>query len=136
METFDTNVVVRILVEDDPQQSFAALSRWRQALEAGGAFLPRLVLVEAVWVLRISYGFDRQAIHGVLDALLRTEGVIVEDQPSVLAALASYATGSADFSDYLILESARAARALPVHTFDQRFARHADVSLIVTEASP
>jgi predicted nucleic-acid-binding protein len=29
METFDTNVLVRLLVEDDQQQSAAALRRWR-----------------------------------------------------------------------------------------------------------
>jgi predicted nucleic acid-binding protein len=51
MVTFDTNVVVRLLVEDDPQQSALALDAWREALPQG-VFLPKLVLVEAVWVMR------------------------------------------------------------------------------------
>ncbi|CAK0781582.1 hypothetical protein CCP4SC76_7890001 [Gammaproteobacteria bacterium] len=64
-----------------------------------------------------------------------TDGLTIEDKSSVYAALDAYANGRADFSDYLILESARAARALPVYTFDRRFARHAEVSLITEDES-
>jgi predicted nucleic-acid-binding protein len=38
--------------------------------------------------------------------------------------------GPADFSDYLILELAQQTGALPVRTFDERFAREADVELV------
>lgn len=131
METFDTNVIVRLLVEDDPRQSAAALRLWQTALTQGGVFLPKLVLVEAIWVLKVSYQFDRLAIVDVVDALLRTDGVEVEDEELVYASLRDYAAGSADFSDYLILQSARRADALPVHSFDRRFSRHEDVSLII-----
>jgi predicted nucleic acid-binding protein len=43
METFDTNVLVRLLVEDDQQPSAAALRRWRQATETRDR--PRIPLV-------------------------------------------------------------------------------------------
>ena len=133
METFDTNVIVRILVEDDPPQSKVALKTWQLALETNGVFLPKLVLAEVIWVLSVSYGFNRQAIYGVVDALLHTEGLEIEDKPCVLAALEDYSSSNADFSDYLILELARVTNALPVQTFDRRFARHSDVSLLVPE---
>ncbi len=130
MVTFDTNFIVRILVEDDPVQSKVALNTWQLALEASGEFLPKLVLAEVIWVLNVSYGFDHQAIYGVVDALLRTDGLNAEDKSSVLATLEAYSKGNADFSDYMILELARIAEALPVHTFDRRFAHHPDVTLI------
>ena len=133
METFDTNVIVRILVEDDPLQSKVALKTWQLALETNGVFFPKLVLAEVIWVLSVSYGFNRQAIFGVVDTLLRTEGLEIEDKPCVLAALEAYSKGNADFSDYLILELARVTKALPVQTFDRRFARHPDVSLLAPE---
>lgn len=41
-----------------------------------------------------------------------------------------FAAGSADFSDYVILEASREADALPVLTFDERFARAAGVELV------
>ena len=134
METFDTNVIVRLLVEDDPRQSAVALRMWQVALEQSGVYLPKLVLTEAIWVLRVSYRFDRQAISGAVGALLRTDGLTIEDESLVLAALDAYAGGSADFSDYLILEDARRAGALPVHTFDLRFAREPGVQHIALDA--
>ncbi len=133
MVTFDTNIIVRILVEDDPLQSKVALNAWRLALESGGVFLPKLVLAEVIWVLRVSYGFNRQTIIGVVEALLRTEGLEVEDVSYIFATLKAYSNGNADFSDYLILESARHTSALPVKTFDRRFASHPDVVLLSPE---
>ena len=59
--------------------------------------------------------------------------LLVEDESLVLAALDAYARGIADFSDYLILETARCASALPVHTFDRRFAREPGVQQIGLE---
>jgi predicted nucleic-acid-binding protein len=130
METFDTNVLVRVLVEDDPEQSATALEHWRRALEAGGVFLPKVVLVETVWVLGRAYGFERERIRAVLAALLRLRGLTVEDRGEVEAALGAFTQTSADFSDHLILEVARAVDALPVQTFDTRFARVDDVRLL------
>jgi len=66
----------------------------------------------------------------VLDAMMRTEGVSVEQEEQIGAALQAYAGGSADFSDYLILATAEECQALPVHSFDRRFARVAGVSLV------
>ncbi|CAK0778469.1 hypothetical protein CCP4SC76_650010 [Gammaproteobacteria bacterium] len=74
METFDTNVIVRLLAEDDPRQSVVALRKWQVALKMSGVFLPKLVLAEAIWVLRVSYRFDRQTIVGAVMAFLRTDG--------------------------------------------------------------
>ena len=89
-----------------------------------------MVLVETVWVLNASCRFDRQTIVKVLDAMMRTEGVSVEQEEQISAALQAYADGAADFSDYLILTTAKEHRALPVHSFDRRFAKAAGVSLV------
>lgn len=51
-------------------------------------------------------------------AFLDTEGVTVEEAPLVLFSLALFEAGEADFSDYMILEHARRAQALPLWTFD------------------
>nr|VFJ68858.1 MAG: Predicted nucleic-acid-binding protein, contains PIN domain [Candidatus Kentron sp. FW] len=129
MESFATNVVVRLLVDDDSVQSPRAVELWRQAIRRGGVFLSK-VLVETVWVLKTAYRFDREAIVKVLDAMMRTGGVSVEQEEQISAALQAYACGAADFSDYLILTTAREHRALPVHSFDRRFAKAEGVGLV------
>ena len=50
--------------------------------------------------------------------LVSAEGVIAEDEAAVLRALVAFEAGPADFSDYLILDTARRAEALPLWTFD------------------
>ena len=131
MQAFDTNVVVRLVLGDDPEQAALAAQHWRDALEQGGVYLSQIVLVELVWVLGFSVKLGRERIVAELRRLLALQGVVVEDVSNVIQAIACYEASSVDFADCLILESARKANALPVQTFDRRFARQADVKLIV-----
>jgi predicted nucleic-acid-binding protein len=130
MKSFDTNVVLRLVVEDDPVQCERAGRAFRQAIAEGGAFFPATVLIEVAWVLRVAFKRDRATIAGALRKLVGSAGVTVEDEARVRRAIASFEAGPADFSDYFILESSREASALPVLTFDERFARAADVQMV------
>ncbi len=130
VRTFDTNVVVRLVLNDDPPQAQAAVREWTEALRTGGIFLPAVVLIEVAWVLAQGAKFSRERILLELRRLTGIPGVSVEQAALVRRALDAYAVSSADFSDCMILESARHAGALPVYSFDRRFARHSEVSLI------
>ncbi len=123
MQAIDTNVVVRLLVQDDKEQGGRAEAIFRQALDTGGVWLAQIVLVEVVWVLRSAYKFNRQTISRALRSLLDTEGVTAENAPLVLSGLTAFETGEADFADYMILEGARRAQALPLWTFDGSLAQ-------------
>jgi predicted nucleic-acid-binding protein len=123
VQAIDTNVIVRLLVHDDKEQGRRAEAIFRQALDAGGVWLAQIVFVEVAWVLRSAYKFDRNTISSVLRSLLETEGVTVEEAPLVLSGLTAFETGEADFADYVILERARHAQALPLWTFDGRLAQ-------------
>jgi predicted nucleic-acid-binding protein len=70
---------------------------------------------------------ERHEIVQALGRLLNTHGVCVQSEASLRRALHAYADSSADFADHVILEVARDEGALPVATFDRRFARQADV---------
>jgi len=131
--TLDTNVVVRLVVKDDPEQSRLAEGAWRSALAEDGAFLSKVVLVETSWVLRVAYRFDAEAIASTLTRLLSVDGVKIEDEDEIRRALALYERGDADFSDFVILESARQVDALPVKTFDRRFGRTEGVETLSGE---
>lgn len=96
----------------------------------GGAWLASAVLVEACWVLRIAYEFDRSTIASTLHQLLATEGIHVEEEGTTLLALAAFEAGSADFSDYFVLETARRAGALPLHAFDEQLGKSGGTELV------
>ena len=46
MKTLDTNVVVRLLIGDDPQQTPIAEQAFLSAIASGGVYLPDVVLAE------------------------------------------------------------------------------------------
>ena len=123
MAAFDTNVVVRLLVRDDEAQCRRAEAAFRGCLADEGVWLSTVVLVEVSWVLRVAYRFDRAATALALRRLIATEGVTVEDDGATSRALVAFEAGPADFADYIILEAARGADALPLRTFDERLAR-------------
>ena len=116
MRAVDTNVVVRFLVGDDPDQA-------RQAREIIGqepVFVPRTVLLEAEWVLRSVYELPAAQVIAALRALAGLPGVSVEDAPMVAKALA-WAEAGMDFADALHLAAAATCKAFV--TFDRRLAR-------------
>lgn len=129
-EAFDTNVVVRLLVQDDEDQCRRAEHAWRGAVARGGAWLATVVLVELGWVLRVAYRFDRETIAGALRRLVGSEGVFVEDPAAIRWALDAFASGPADFADLVILHAAQLANAMPLHTFDGRLAEVPGAQLI------
>jgi predicted nucleic-acid-binding protein len=116
----DTNVLVRILVEDDAQQTAAANRLVERALaEDATLFLPSIVLCETAWVLARAYRFPRADLVRVLTQVLATRQLDVENAEEAERALAAYATGRGDLADYLIRERAHAAGAHVVATFDR-----------------
>lgn len=135
METFDTNGVLRIVYRDDLEQAARAGRAWQKAVDSGGIFLTTTVLVELAWVLRVAAKWDRASIASALSRLFDSQGVTVEEEARVRRAVARFEAGSADFSDYMVLEAARDAGALPVVTFDQRVAKDADVDLAAAEGT-
>lgn len=130
MVALDTNVVLRVLVADDPDQCARAENAWTRASSNGGVFIPVTVVVELAWVLRVACKLDRLRIATLLHGLFDAADVTLENEAILRKALAAFERGAADLSDYVILESARTASALPVLTFDERFARHQEVVLV------
>ena len=84
MTAVDTNVVVRLLTQDQPKQAAAA----RSLFAAGPIWIAKTVLLETGWVLRSLYGFDERAIRDAFTKLLGLKNVYTEDKLSMVAALA------------------------------------------------
>ncbi len=119
MRAVDTNVLVRLLVRDDPAQAGAA-----EAFIAKGAWVSHLALAEAIWVLQGVYERDAEAIAQAVELLLIHEHLVLQDPDVVQSALHDFRTQSGvDFSDCLIVAIARKAGHLPVGTFDRKLGR-------------
>ena len=119
MIAVDTNVVVRLLTEDDPTQTAAG----RSLFAAGPIWIAKTVLLETAWVLRSFYGFDESAIREAFTKLLGLDNVHSEDKPSMVAALALTIHG-VELADAIHLSS-RPPGAVFV-SFDRSFVRRAN----------
>ncbi|HEX7180716.1 MAG TPA: type II toxin-antitoxin system VapC family toxin [Thermoanaerobaculia bacterium] len=119
MRAVDTNVLVRLATRDDARQTAAA-----EVFVATGAWVPQLVLVEAMWVLASVYNLGPEKIATAVEMFLNHGDLTIQDADAVAAALGHFRQRPAlGFSDCLILEIARKAGHLPLGTFDRNLAR-------------
>ncbi len=99
----DTNVLVRFLTQDDPNQSALAV-RLLQSAESSRVKvrINLLVLVETTWVLRSAYGHSPSTILSIVERLLETPPLEVESASLVRQAVAQSREGKHELPDVLI----------------------------------
>lgn len=116
----DTNVLVRFLVMDDPVQGKKASRLIQDSVERNESlFINDVVLCELVWVLDAAYNFSKVEIAGVLEKILMTELLIVQNQDEAWLALNDFRTGKADYSDYFIGRINKSFESDNTATFDK-----------------
>ena len=119
MRALDTNVLVRLIVRDDPDQVVRA-----EEFVASGAWVSLLVLAETAGVLQSVYGLDQRRVATVVEMLLGHDRLTLQDEDVVRRAHATFrGERTVDFSDCLIVETARKAGHRPVGTFDRQLSR-------------
>lgn len=121
MKGLDTNVLLRYLLHDDPDQTRIAIDAIEQVEQDGRRlFIAVPVLCELIWTLRSQrYRTGRDRIVEVLEAILEAPAFEVQDRELVRRALEDYRRGPADFSDYLIGWQGQSAGCDETLTFDQ-----------------
>ena len=116
MRAVDTNVIVRYLTGDDPEQAAKA----RTVIGQEAVFVPRTVLLEVEWVLRGVYALPVERVIPALRALAGLPGVSMEDAPLVAQAM-EWAEAGLDFADALHLAAAGECEGFV--TFDRRLVK-------------
>lgn len=118
MLAIDTNLVVRYLTGDHPDQS----ARARAIIDGQAVFLATTVLLEVEWVLRSARGYAAGQLAQALTAFAGLPTVTLEHPSRCATALEAVAAGL-DFADALHLAAAQDCEAFV--TFDQAFAKSA-----------
>ena len=132
MIAVDTNILVRLLVADDPIQTRIARDLLETAFAAGETCLVTdPVLCELEWVLDSCFKAPRPRIVEIFQEFLSNPHFELEDSEATRRALNAYQAGQADFSDYLILQIAHKNRARATYTFD-RALRDAEGCVVLT----
>lgn len=125
MKGLDTNILVRYVTADDPEQTEVAKAAIEGA-EARGErlFVSGIVLCELVWVLRgRDYRYRKAEVVDVLETLLGTSIFELQNRTLVGQAVSRYQEGRADFADYLLGLVHEGAGCDETWTFENRLAK-------------
>lgn len=98
MIAIDTNVLVRIVTNDNPEQA----QRAARLLQHHAIFISKTVILELEWVLRYSYALERSAILVAIRKILTIDRFTVEYHTAITQASRWYEQGM-DFADALHL---------------------------------
>lgn len=119
----DTNLLVRLFVDDGSRERQKALTFFESRAAQEVVFVSVVVLVELVWVLSSRYRFTREQALTALDALLANAGFLVEEEDLVLAAINQCRTTNSGVADNLIAALGRRAGCVSTFTFDKDAAK-------------
>lgn len=112
MIALDTNILVRLITEDDPDQ----VRRARALILERSGFVQLTVILETEWVLRSVYRFSREQIVEALTVLSQTDDITLEKPAQFASIMNSYEAGL-DFADAMHLTCCDASEAFA--TFDR-----------------
>jgi predicted nucleic-acid-binding protein len=127
---FDTNVLVRYIMQDDARQSLLATRLVESMSAESPGYVPLVSVVELVWVLESAYQLSVDQIIDALERLLRAKEIVVERAETVWKALRICQGGTTDFADCLIERSAAAAGCERTMTFDRGAAKGCGMTLV------
>lgn len=120
MAAIDTNVLVRLVMEDDPDQAQRARSFLRRNAPV---YVSQLCLMEFAWVLGSVYQRPKGAILQALRTFLENADLEPEAPAVLEAALIRWEASEADLPDCLLLEGTLAQGKAPLGTFDRKLSR-------------
>ena len=124
MIALDTNILVRLLVQDDVEQA-KKVGELLHAAEINKQiyFVTLLVVLELIWVLEAVYDASKEDILHSLTELLSMPVLSFEKQNALRSFIVSARGTSFDLSDMLIAHSAKDEGCKMTYTFDKKAAK-------------
>jgi predicted nucleic-acid-binding protein len=127
----DTNILLRLWLNDDPTQSkrIDALLAAHGGMP-GSLLVTDVVLVEAVWALKSAFEQDKRAQLVAVRSLLEETAFAFEDREAVAAALGLFEAGPCGFADCLVVAKHARQGCEFTATFDQGMRRLPGVKIL------
>jgi predicted nucleic-acid-binding protein len=124
----DTNIIVRHLTGDPPEQAQRATRFLREAEEL---LLTDLIVAETVYVLESFYEVPRERVAELVRAVISFPPIVVIDEQLLLRAVEVYEMDRPDFAEAYLVACAEVAGIRAVASFDRSVGRMSTVRHIV-----
>lgn len=118
----DANLLLRLVLDDDPEQS-SLVARLIDTAEDGSIFVSLVVVAEFVWVLKRAYKETPGVILDMVEAILEAREFAVERPDLVRAALSDARAANCGMADAIIGRIGQEAGVATTLTFDARAKR-------------
>ncbi|MCO5080518.1 MAG: type II toxin-antitoxin system VapC family toxin [Rhizobiaceae bacterium] len=115
----DTNILLRLVLQDDPEESPKARALIESLDVDNPGFINTLVLAEFVWTLRGRIGLTRERTTAAVSGLLNSADIVFEQEELVEHALDVAVQSKADFADLMIAIRNEAAGCTKTMSFDR-----------------
>ncbi len=100
----DTNILLRLWLDDDPAQNKRVDALLAEHGGTPGSLLVTdVVLVEAIWTLKSAFEQDKHAQSIAVRSLLEETAFAFEDREAVAQALSLFEANSCGFADCLVI---------------------------------
>lgn len=118
----DTNVIIRYLTQDDSIQSPLSNKIISDSIDKGELlWISHITLAETVWVLERSYKISKVELMDIINILLQTQELVLENRDVVWHALQDYKDcKSVGFVDCLIGRQNISNDCVFTYTFDKK----------------
>jgi len=128
----DTNLFLRYLTNDLPEQADAVEALFRRAARGEVVLVTSsLVIAEIVWTLESHYHLDRPEVQRLVLAILNTPGLEVAEREVLFRAVFWYVEKNVDFIDAYNAAWMFQQGISGVYTFDKRhFGRFEGMSVL------
>lgn len=118
----DTNLFIRYLTEDDPVQTDAVERLFIKVKEGKETVQTSvLVIVEIVWVLESIFKKSRDEIKEMIQKIINTQNLMVENRDILLQGLEIYSQKNIDFVDAYHAVFLKSTGEKIIYSFDQDF---------------
>ena len=135
MTGIDTNVLVRYLAQDDPEQTIIATDFIENKCSANApAFINHVVLCETMWVLERLYNVKKPLMAEILEKILNTEQFEIYKIDIVWRAFQEFKKkNKVDFADCLLSQINMESGCKETVTFDKAAAQSNGYELLLRD---
>jgi predicted nucleic-acid-binding protein len=118
----DTNILLRLILQDDAEQSAKATRLIERLGTEGPAYVNCISLMELAWFLRRRLKIERREVAAAISDLLESQDIIVEDEHIVEEVLSLMTRETVEFADAFIALRNQHAGCRTTMTLDKKAA--------------
>ena len=119
----DTNVLIRLFINDEAEQHAKADAFFAARSPEDAAFISLVTTIEFVWVLTRSYKRPQDEALGLLKIVLSSRDAVVEMAEAVASAVQTALDTKGDYADVIIAQAGQRAGCSHSVSFDEPAAK-------------